>query len=86
MFSAIASKQLIRELTGSYLRLELKTKMAVKVELSSQKLFGFVLPAGLDAELIKQSVLAGLAAVLLSIFSFWSSSLHGLGGGPKDGL
>ncbi|MEK7064801.1 MAG: hypothetical protein AAB973_04310 [Patescibacteria group bacterium] len=45
--------------------------MAVKVELSSQKLFGFVLPAGLDAELIKQSVLAGLAAVfLLSIFLF----------------
>lgn len=45
--------------------------MAVKAELSSQKLFGFVLPVGLDAELIKQSVLAGLTAVfLLSIFLF----------------
>ncbi len=45
--------------------------MAVKAELSSQKLFGFILPVGLDAELIKQSVLAGLTAIfLLSIFLF----------------
>ena len=42
------------------------------MELSSQKLFGFVLPVGLDAELIKQSVLAGLTAVfLLAMFLFF---------------
>ncbi|MEK7525379.1 MAG: hypothetical protein AAB548_03350 [Patescibacteria group bacterium] len=39
--------------------------MAAKAELSSQKLFGFVLPVGLDAELIKQSVLAALTAIFL---------------------
>mgnify|MGYP001569069691 FL=1 len=43
--------------------------MAVKAELSSQKLFGFVLPVGLDAELIRQSVFSGLTVIfLLSIF------------------
>ena len=46
--------------------------MAVKAEISSQKLFGFMLPVGFDAELIKQSVYAGLtAAFLLSIFLFF---------------
>ena len=46
--------------------------MAVKAELSSQKLFGFVLPVGLDAELIKQSVLSGLTAIfLLAMFLFF---------------
>lgn len=46
--------------------------MAAKVELSTQKLFGFVLPVGLDVELIKQSVLAGLTAFsLLTVFVFF---------------
>lgn len=46
--------------------------MAVKTELSTQKLFGFVLPLGVDAELLKQSVYAGLtAAFLLVVFLFF---------------
>lgn len=46
--------------------------MTVKTELSTQKLFGFVLPLGVDAELLKQSVYAGLtAAFLLVVFIFF---------------
>ena len=43
--------------------------MAAKTQLSSQKLFGFVLPVGIDAELVKQSIYATLTALfLLTIF------------------
>ena len=43
--------------------------MAAKTQLSSQKLFGFVLPVGVDAELVKQSIYATLTALfLLTIF------------------